>query len=904
MNPAGPFPTGAVTFAFTDIEGSTARWERDRAAMQEAVRRHDAIMRAAIVEHDGHIFKTIGDAFCAAFTQPERAVAAMVAAQQGLANEDFTPVDGLRVRAALHTGTADERDGDYFGPALNRVARLLATGHGGQVLLSGACAELLRAELPPHYSLRDLGEHRLKDLAQPERIHQLLAPDLIADFPPLRSLEHLSNNLPAQMTSFLGRETEITEIAALVEQHRVATLVGSGGVGKTRLSLHVAAGLVDHFKDGVWFIELATLARGEYIPTTVAQALGIALPSEGDRVENLARALKRKEMLLVFDNCEHLVEAAAQLISAILHAAPSIKVMASSRQGLGVAGEATYHVPSLDPPTAVALFVERARAASATFSLTDENSPVIDEICRRLDGIPLAIELASARVKMLGVKQLRDRLDERFRLLTGGARDVLPRQQTLRALIDWSHDLLDERERALFRRLGIFVGGFALEGAVAIGSDDRQGELDAFDVLTSLADKSLVLAEPHGDAFRYRLLESTRAYALEKLDAADERALLAGRHLLYLRNHFAELRELMLRTARSVDLATALRTELEDLRSALDGALVRRSFADGGELLASIGARWRLAGLNAEGMTRLRAYLAVLPARESRLRAHLSCALSFLLAESGRRVEASEVATQAVEYARTSSDSFALADALHRYAYNAMFLGRLDDADHALSEAEAAPEAPVTLRMALLETRACLIQLRGDLETSAQIREQLRNECHALGDDDAERVAVLGLAEVEHARGNTQRAIILIREVLPSTMSGPDKAQLALLLQNLAGYLVAAGDLSEAVSAAREAIRIHAAREPRHVLVAATIEHLALAVALDGDHARGALLEGYANAALGQYRFVREFTESTTHDSLTSLLRKELAPNELARLLADGAALAPEAAIMLAFEDP
>src|SRR5579871_6591599 len=359
--PDSPRPTGTVTFLFSDIEGSTVRWERDRAAMADALARHDTLMRTVMQTRGAYIFKTIGDAFCAAFATPLDALAAALDAQRALESEDFSAVEGLRVRMALHSGAADERDGDYFGPTVNRVARLLAVGSGGQVLLSGACTELIGAELPAECSLRDLGEHQLKDLAQPERIYQLLAPDFLADFPPLRSLERLSNNLPAQVSSFVGRETEIGEVTVLIEQHRLVTLVGSGGVGKTRLSLHVAADRIDDFHDGVWFVELAPLAQGDFIPTTVASLLGITLPSEGDLVENLARALKSKELLLVFDNCEHLVEPAEHAISTILHAAPKVKVLASSRQALGVAGEAAYHVPTLDLPTGVALFVERAR---------------------------------------------------------------------------------------------------------------------------------------------------------------------------------------------------------------------------------------------------------------------------------------------------------------------------------------------------------------------------------------------------------------------------------------------------------------------------------------------------------------------------------------------------------------
>jgi len=902
--PAAERPTGTVTFLFSDIEGSTVRWERDREAMAGALARHDALMRAALEARGAHVFKTMGDAFCTAFAMPLDAVAAALDAQRALAGEDFSAVEELRVRMALHVGSAHERDGDYFGPAVNRVARLLAAGHGGQVLLSGACMELLDGALPPECSLRDLGEHRLKDLAQPERIYQLLVPDLIADFPPLRSLEHLSNNLPAQITSFIGREAEIAEINALIEQRRLVTLVGAGGVGKTRLSLHVAADRIGDFSDGVWFIELAPLSKGEYIPTNVAQALGIKLPSEGDSVENLAHALKGKDALLVFDNCEHLIEPTARAISAILRVAPRIKILASSRQGLAVTGEAMYHVPSLDLRTGAALFVERARAANAAFSLSDDNAPVIAEICRRLDGIPLAIELAAARVKMLGVKPLRDRLDERFRLLTGGGRDVLPRQQTLRATIDWSHELLDERERMLFRRLAIFVDGFVLEGAVAVGSDGNLDELDAFDVLASLVNKSLVLAEPHGDAVRYRLLESTRAYALEKLDTVrGERDVVAGRHLRYLRDRFGDLRPEVEPTARRADLHAALLTELEDVRSALDGALAHSQSVDGAELLTRAYTVWLAIGREPEAIALLEAYLAALPADRLRLRARLSSILAYFLTYSGDRALALELAGQAVDLARKSEDASSLALALRQYSVTALYLRRLDDADRALTQAEAIPGISTNIGRGLLESRAHLSLLRGDLETAARAWEQLRQEYRSLGETRAEYVVAFDLAEIEHARGQTQRAIAIVREALPAVRAGSDTALLANALYNLAGYSVAADDLPGAFAAARESIEIRGAREPDHSWVALAIYELALALALCGERSRAATLQGYAEAALRRLGFELQLVQKRTHDRLTSLLRDEVAPDELARLIAEGAALAPEAAIALALAE-
>ncbi len=915
--PRGVLPTGTVTFVFTDIEGSTERWERNRPSMERAVRRHDDIVRSAFVSHRGHVFKTIGDAFCAAFGRPEDAVNATLAAQRELALDDET--SGLRVRAAVHTGTADERNGDYFGAAVNRVARLLAIGHGGQVLVSSATTDLVLGDLPPEASLRDLGEHRLRDLARPERVYQLVAPGLALDFPPLRSLDSLPNNLPHVLTPFVGLDSEIAEITALIRKHRLVTLIGSGGIGKTRASLQVAASMLEGSGDGVWFVELAPLSSGDYVVPAVAQALRIALPGEGDPAKNLVRALQAKRALLVFDNCEQVVEAAARLIAAILRGCPGVKIVASSRQALKIAGEATFRVPSLSFPNAassqhlgaieaerfaaIGLFVERARAADNRFQLTDENAPVVADICRRLDGIPLAIELAASRVKLLSPRQLSKLLDERFRVLTGGSRDVLPRHQTLRALFDWSHDLLDQRERALFRRLGIFMNGFAMEGALAVGRGDDLDEVDVFDVLASLVDKSLVQAEPKGDSLRYGLLESTRAYALEKLEEAGEAESAAQRHLYYLRSYFAELHARAERTARRSEIYEAFGVELEDARAALDGALMRGDVRDGAALLAAIGDAWTSVGLDAEGIARIEGYLAALPETESLLLARLSTTLPRLLDYALLRDRGLEVAIRAVAHARESGDGATLGWALEIYASTSMLPHRFDDAEKALAEAEAISDAPTALRLDLLQARARLSFLGGDPDGAARMYEELLAEHRAHGNSHAELSMAASLAESEHARRETPRAIDITRRALSAARAGAGKAMLATMLDNLAGYLVAEGDLAGAEAAAREAIEIHAGSEPNRAYTAVGIEHVALVVALRGDLSRAATLEGYADATLRRHGYKREFTERTTYDRLRAILNTELLPGNLAARTKEGARLKPRDAIALAVGD-
>jgi class 3 adenylate cyclase len=484
-------PTGTVTFLFTDIEGSTRLWEQHPGAMEAALTRHDALAATVIQQHDGSLVKHRGegDSLFAVFPRATDAVAAAVALQQALRAEPWPDEIPLRVRMALHTGDAAVRDGDYFGAAVNRCARLRAVAHGGQLLLSSATQELVRDSLPEEVGFRDLGEHRLRDLARPERVYQLLHPDLPADFPLLTSLNTLPNNLPQQVTSFVGREKEMAEVRRLLTTTRLLTLTGSGGTGKTRLTLQVAADLLEGDGDGVWLVELAPLADPALVPQAVATALGIREEPGKPLDQTLVEYLRPKRLLLLLDNCEHLLSACAGLAGQILRGCPNVQIMATSREGLNIPGETTYRLPSLSLPDprqlpstvegltqyeAVKLFIDRATAAVPSFTVTNQNAPAVAQLCVRLDGIPLAIELAAARVKAMSVEQINGRIADMFRLLTGGSRTALPRQQTLRAAIDWSYDLLSEKEKILLRRLSVFAGGWTLEAVEQVCADPEE----------------------------------------------------------------------------------------------------------------------------------------------------------------------------------------------------------------------------------------------------------------------------------------------------------------------------------------------------------------------------------------------------------------------------------------------
>ena len=529
-------PSGTVTLLFTDIEGSTRLWEQDPAAMNDALQKHDSLLRSAIEASGGYVFNTAGDAFCAVFSTAKGALEAARDAQLSLSAQLWPEGIVLRVRMALHTGECEERGGDYFGPAVNRVARLESVAHGGQVILSRATADLVRASLPRGLELRELGTHRLKDLSRPEELSQLVVEGLIADFPPLRSLDDptMPNNLPEFVSSFVGREVEVGDVRRLVEESRLVTLAGPGGVGKTRLGLQVAAELLDGSGDGVWMVELGSVADPDSVPHEVARVLGIKEQAGQPMNETLVEALADRSVLVVLDNCEHLIGACAKLAEVLVRGCPHLHLLSTSREPLGIDGERIFRVPSLSIPKedavtasdvaaseAVTLFVERARTHTVGFSLTRDSTPLVAAICRRLDGMPLAIELAVARLRSLSLADLNTRLDRRFQLLTGGSRSALPRHQTLRGVVDWSYDLLTEPEQVLLRRLSVFSGGFELDAAEEVCGF---GDIEGFDVaalLGGLVDKSLVVTEASTLAIRYRLLETIRQYSAERLADVD-----------------------------------------------------------------------------------------------------------------------------------------------------------------------------------------------------------------------------------------------------------------------------------------------------------------------------------------------------------------------------------------------
>jgi predicted ATPase/class 3 adenylate cyclase/DNA-binding CsgD family transcriptional regulator len=690
-NPAD-IPTGTVTLLLGDVERSVRGWETDREAMSAAVRRLNEIVDAAVATHNGArpVEQGEGDSFVLAFARASDAVACALDLQLGISKESWPRGLDLRVRMGAHTGDAQLRDeGNYAGPAINRCARIRSLGHGGQTLLSRATYELVVDSLPDGAFLVDVGEHRLRDLARPERIYQLSHPDLASDFPSLLSLSSLPNNLPLQLTSFVGREGEMQQIRRLLRDTRLLTLTGAGGCGKTRLALQVAAEVIEDFPDGVFWVDLAPVGDAALVGSVVAAVLGVQeVPNERVR-DTIVRFVRERRILLVLDNCEHLVAACAELAATLLRNCPAVSIVGTSREPLGLDGETAFRVPSLpfpesNPTSAVELvpypsthlFVDRALRARPNFELTDQNAPAIAAICRCLDGIPLAIELAAARTRVLSPAQIAEGLIDRFQLLTGGARTTLPRQRTLEASVDWSYRMLSEEERTLLTGLSIFAGSFDLDAAENVCAGDTLDQYRVLDVLTALVDRSLVQAEDAPANVRYRLLETIRIYARNKLAETDEGAAIRTRHLDYF-VALAERAEPEMRGAGFGVWAERLTIELDNLRAAMEWALASDQPDKHLRLTGSLLSFWVVRSLFSEIRRSMEAALAA-TAVDPVLRAKALGTASLITLMAGNYAASRPLAAESVALAE-STGGRDLTQGLTYLAWSEFLLGEGDE---------------------------------------------------------------------------------------------------------------------------------------------------------------------------------------------------------------------------------
>ena len=684
----GLIAVGTVTLLLGDVEGSTELWEAHRDAMFVAMGRLDELVGGTVARHRGArpIEQGEGDSFVAGFARASDAVACATELQVAIAGEPWPEGIDLRVRMALHAGEVREReDGRYVGPAFNRCARIRDLAHGGQSLLSRAVHDLGADSPPADVSFLDLGEHRLRDLARPERVYQIAHPDLSTNFPPLRSLTSVPNNLPVTLTTFVGRESDAADVKRLIEGARMLTVTGAGGCGKTRLVLEVAADLVDRFPEGLWWIDLASVADPALLASTVASCLGVSQVQGEAPIDTLVAQLGERRMLLVLDNCEHLVSACAELATRLLTKCPDVSVLATSREPLGIDGESTLRIPSLGVPEAAAreveevrcesveLFVDRARSARPNFRLTDENAEPIAQIVRRLDGIPLAIELAAARIRFLSPGQIAAGLSDRFHVLIGGARTALPRQRTLEASVDWSYQLLDERERALLCRLSVFSGSLDLDAAEAVCAGGAIEQYDVLGILSSLAEKSLVQVEEPDREARYRLLETIRVYARQRLSDTEQAGEVRTKHLA----HYlavAERGETGLQSAAIVTWTRRLQVDLDNLRAAMDHALATGQGDKHLRLTSALLRFWIVRGLYSEVRSSMEAALGA-AGSDSPVRARALAAAALVSVMAGHHTAAVALAKESVALARETQDQPTLARGLLHLGWSEFLLG-------------------------------------------------------------------------------------------------------------------------------------------------------------------------------------------------------------------------------------
>src|SRR5579864_1291279 len=815
-------PTGTVTFLFTDIEGSTALLQRlgDR-RYAEVLEEHRRVLREAFGEGHGQLVNTLGDSFLVAFSRARDALAAAVAAQLTLAKHVWPDGASLRVRMGLHTGEPVGGTGDYVGLDVHRASRICSAGHGGQILVSRTVADLTTPDLPPGVNLKDLGAHRLKDLREREHLLQVMHPDLPADFPALKSVDARPNNLPVQLTSFVGREREIAEIKRHLSMTRLVTLTGTGGCGKTRLALQVAADLAEQYEDGVWLVETEAISDPFLVPTAVASALGLREEPGRLLVSTLTDSLRSKKLLLVLDNCEHLIEACAHLVQSLLRACPYLQFLATSREPLNINGEVTWRVPSLSlrplgspsddnliSSEAGRLFVQRAQTALPTFAVTPANALLVADICYRLDGIPLAIELVATRVRGLTLGEIADQLNGQLALVTHGTRTALPRHRTLRATLDWSHNLLSSKERVALRRVAVFAGEFALQAVGVVCAGGGLEEAEILDLLTQLIDKSLVTMDEQG-AGRYRLLETVRRYGTEKLLESGEIDELCLRHQRFFLR-LVEGVESHLSGSEQTVWMDRLEKEHANLLAAMEWSRTRAPYV-GLRIAGAMWEFWEARGYLSEGRRWLDILLeAAGPDAPPAVRAKASKGAAVIARDQGDTRRATALLDEALALYRGLGDSYGIASSL-----NNLGLVHWHEGNHALAHARL-EEALVWWRRVgyqrgvagTLANMGNLASEEGDYVAARSLYEKSLSVMRELGDQRSAATVVNNLGLACLYAGEQTLARSLLEQSLSIRRALGDKLGIAQSLINLGFAFLSAADYSPARSALQESLTL------------------------------------------------------------------------------------------------
>ncbi|MCY7362636.1 MAG: tetratricopeptide repeat protein [Ignavibacteria bacterium] len=792
-------PSGNVTFLFTDIEGSTRLSQEFPETIHIALEKHHSILNEAVESWNGYVFEIVGDAFCCAFEKAEDAVKAAVEIQKKLSIEKWEDVI-VKIRIGIHSGKAEWTGERYSGYiTLARTARLMSAANGEQIIISKDTFEISKDNISSQISFRDLGERRLKDVVHPIRLYQVSGQGLREDFPPLKTIDARPNNLPVQLTKFIGREKEMKEIKNLLSRSTLVTLLGSGGSGKTRLVLEVAEDVIDDFTNGVWFIELASITDPAFIIPEIASVFNLNSDGKKDLYEILKNYLREKEILLVLDNCEHLIHDCAKITEQLLGTCSKLKILASSRESLHIFGEATYSVPSLSMPDlkikytaetlsqyeSVKLFIDRAISVNPDFKVTNSNAPALAQLCSELDGIPLAIELASARIRVLPVEKILERLNDRFKLLTGGKRNTLPRHQTLRALIDWSYDLLSDNEKLLLCRLSIFNGGWTLEAAENVCSDESLDEFEILDLLSNLLDKSLVKAYDTDFELRYTMLETIRKYGEEKLNESDEVIKVQEKYYNYFYK-FAVDSEHKLTGSLQKEYLLKMNSDYENMREVLN-----RSLQDNSEstlkISVALGKYWELRSYFSEGLNFLQKGLEINNKIDNLLKAKVYYWTGFYFTFQGKYIESKKYLEESLEMFVESESKEGKALTLMSLAAIAMFEGDYEKMESITNESLNISIEINNKSFIAANLRAIAVSLmhQGNHDESGKRYEESLSIYRELGDQVQLAKIIGNFGALEYLKGNYEKAISYMEESLELRYELGDRHGIGISLNNL-----------------------------------------------------------------------------------------------------------------------
>jgi predicted ATPase/class 3 adenylate cyclase/Tfp pilus assembly protein PilF len=911
-------PSGTVTFLFTDIEGSTRLLQQLGEKFATLLAEHQQLLREACETHNGSVAGTQGDSFFVAFPRAVDAIHAVVQSQHALAAQRWPDDVSVRVRMGLHTGESQISSLGYVGLDVHRAARIAAAAHGGQVLLSQTTYELIRSELPDGVTVRDIGEHRLKDLRQPKHLYQLVIRGLPSDFPPLKSLDASLNNLPIQLTSFIGREKEITEIKQAISEHRLVTLIGPGGSGKTRLALQVAAEMIEQFRAGVFFVALEPITDPGLVASTIAHLLGLTETAGRSILDNLKDYLQNKSLLLLLDNFEQVISA-GPLVAELLAACSELKILVTSREGLHVSGEREYPVPPLALPditqlpspeslsqyAAVGLFIKRAQAVRPDFRITSDNAPAVAEICYRLDGLPLAIELAAARIKLLPPRAMLARLGNRLEFLTGGGRDLPARQQTLRNAIAWSYDLLNENEQNLFRQLSVFSGGCTVDAVEAVAGD-HSAHVSTLDQLGSLLDKSLLreVEDTNGQP-RFLMLELLREFGLEQLQASGEQVTIRHRHTEFFLG-LAEGAEASLESGEQVQWMDRLEPEHDNLRAALEWS---KTAEGAGEiclrLAGALGYFWEMRGHFSEGRQRLTAILSMEAAQgQTAARAKLLARAAELAYRQSDYPVTTSLAEESLAIHRKLGDQQGIASTLIKLGNAATERGSYASASRFLEEAVAIWRE----RKDKHGTARALISLgwtalrSGDAHLANARLEEALALSRELGDTRSMGFELSGLGEVALRQGDYARATQLMQESLELRRQLGNKWGVGVSLGMLGWVAMRERDWDRAIARLGESLQVRQEIGDKGGS-AWCLERLAGIFMVRRQTEKAVRLFGAAAALRASIGSVIDPVDQANYKRNLSSLRAKLGKERFTAIWNEGRALTLEQAVAYALEN-